>query len=1051
MKYSAVLFSALLFTATTFAGLLPGGSNTGGDLLPGGSGSGGNVLPGGSSGGGNVLPDGSSGGGNVLPSSGSKSGGSDMFVSATVLTGDSAQDIANNSKATLEAGEPVHGGSSGVVGGKSLWWKWRATITGTLVVSTAGSSIDTLVGIYTGDSVDSLVRLGADNDSGANATSLLTIPVVTGLTYYIAVDGYNGEGGDIILQLAAAPYPTTVDGRPYNDDFENAEILSGSYTTSVGYTDDATAGTNDYFGSSFSDNRSIWWAWTAPASGSVTMSTDGSSFRTFLAVMADPDGLGDRWVASASDLTNNAAKVTFQVVKGVTYYITVDGSVIYLNNGGTSRGTAFISIDLVPTTTVTINKVEVTRPANDQFEFRTGVKSNSYSQSATNKNATAAVDEDLHGGSNSTSTVWWTWTAPKVGKLTLTATSSDTTDTVKPVIAAYTGSTIGSLTPIGSATDVNGVTKLFFNVQPGIVYQIAVCGGVVDDSGPFNFTLEYSDGSPAFAAQPVSINALSGSSVVFSAPATDATLNPYIYQWQRLVGKTWVNIVSDATYTAGPTIPTLNVNNVTLGNSGSQFRCLLYNVLGVATSSVATLTVVPNPPTALSASFNTIKVGTLVNTTVAVVNPNFAVKYYALGLPKGLKINANTGQITGTLTAAAGSYTVTYWTQSGKLKSSVLTTIIVVPPYPAALTGDFEALLTDGSDIPVGKLQVTIGSTGLYTGKLTTGAAAVNVLKGSLVVAANDLSATSTLAIKRKGFPNSQLSFTVLNTGRIDATLTGDSATSGTAVNGVKVATSSIDWAGTYTLAFTAPTLINLDHRLIPDGSGYASVKIAANGVMTITGKNADGTPLTASLASDSTASYRLYAKPNTNIGSYVAGWFTLSPRSGGGYHVDVSTNEDIYWGLAASSKNAAYKDGFGPLALSASMEPWANLFAPYQVSLADDGLFGVDIFGAGITNGGTNPNNLPTALQLILGGKISLTSPNLSGWSLTLNTSTGVFTGSFTVTETLTRKVSFGGVLLQLSDAGVFGQGYFLLPSTVKKGSPLSGGLEFIAPAPAP
>lgn len=729
MKYSAVLFSVLLLTGTAFADLLPGGSNTGDGLLPR-SGSGGNVLPGGSSGGGNTLPGGSSGGGNVLPSPGPDSGGGDMFVSATALSGDSPRDIANNSKATLQTGEPVHGGSSGVVGGKSLWWKWRASVTGTLVVSTAGSSIDTLLGIYIGDSVESLTRLGADNDSGPDATSLLTIQVVTGSTYYIAVDGYNGESGDIVLKLDAVTYPTTSDGRPHNDDFENAEILSGSYTTSVGYTDDSTAGTNDYFGSSFSENRSIWWAWTAPASGKVTMSTDGSSFRTFLAVMADPDGSGDRWVASASDLTSTAATVTFQVVKGVTYYITVDGSVIYLNGGGVARGTAFISIDLVPTTTVTINKVEVTRPANDQFEFRTGIRSNSYSQSATNKNATAAVSEPLHGDSTSTSTVWWTWTAPSVpGKLTLTATSSDATDTIKPVIAAYTGATIDALTPIASATDDNGVTKLVFIVEPGTVYQIAVCGGLLDDSGPFDFTLEYSDGSPAFASQPVSVNALSGSDVVFSAPATDATLTLYIHQWQRLVGKTWTNIVDDGTY-AGATTDTLTVNNVTLGNTGSQFRCQLYNVLGVATSSVATVTVVPNPPTALSASFNTIKVGTLVNTTVNVVDPNFKVKYYASGLPAGLKINASTGQITGTLTAAAGSYTVTYWTQSGKLKSAVLTTVIVVPAYPSALTGDFEALLTNGADIPIGKLQVTIGSTGLYTGKLTTTAAAVNVLKG---------------------------------------------------------------------------------------------------------------------------------------------------------------------------------------------------------------------------------------------------------------------------------------------------------------------------------
>lgn len=313
------------------------------------------------------------------------------------------------------------------------------------------------------------------------------------------------------------------------------------------------------------------------------------------------------------------------------------------------------------------------------------------------------------------------------------------------------------------------------------------------------------------------------------------------------------------------------------------------------------------------------------------------------------------------------------------------------------------------------------------------------------MVSDDDKSSTASLAIKRKGFPNSTLSFTVNDDGTIDATLAGV----GTAVNGVKVATSSIDWDGTYTLAFSAPALINInDNPLIPKGSGYASVNISSAGVMTITGKNADGTPLTAAISSDADATYRLYSKPNANIGSYVAGWLVLTERASGVYHAEDVDNGDLYWGLAASSKNTAYKDGFGPLSLSARMEPWANLFAPFQIdNLEEDGLFGVDIFGDGITNGA---NNLPEVLQLALGGQIGLTSQNLSGWSISVNTATGVFTGSFTVTETLTRKVPFSGVLLQLpaaDDTGLFGQGYFLLPSTVKKGTPLSGAIEFVAP----
>jgi hypothetical protein len=1048
MKYSAVLFSALLFTGTVTAGILPGDSKTGDNLLPG-TDSQGNVLPGGSSGGGNQLPGGSSGGGNILPSPSATKGGGDFFISATRLSESSASDTGNNSKATLEPGEPVHGGYAGNPGGKSLWWSWKSTVTGVLVVSTAGSSIDTVIGVYTGDSVASLTRVASDNDSGASATSVATVPVVVGLTYYIAVDGYNGAAGNIHISLNATEYSTTSDGRPSNDDFDNAEVLSGNYATAVGFNDYATPQDNDYWYNVYGVGRGIWWTWTAPANGTVTITTDGSSFDTLLAVTdkatyqeitgfasylrADDDG-GN---------TTRSSKVTFTAVKGVTYHITVDG---FPYGDVVAAGTTLLDLTLVPI---------ADNPDNDNFEYRTGIQGDSYSVAATNVKATALIVEPLHAGSDSAATVWWTWTAPSVaGKVTLTAAQTSDTDTINPVIAVYTGNTIDTLTPIDSATDGNddGTTTLEFNVVPGTVYQIAVAGGAAGDTGAFNFTLAYANGSPAFLAQPVSVNAVVGANAVFSAPKTSATITPAIFQWQRMIGKTWTNIVNDATY-AGATTDTLMVSNVALVNSGTQFRCQLYNLLGVATSSSATLTVVPNPPSAL-VGFNNVKVSTVVNTTIASANPNFAVKYYVSGLPKGLKLNSTTGQITGTVTASPGSYTVTYWTQSGKLKSAIVTTVIVVPPYPAALTGDFEALLTDGSDVPVAKLQLTIGSTGLYTGKLTSGAAAVNTLKGSLV-SLDDTTATSTIEIKRKGFATSTLSFTV-KAATVDATLkVVGGATLGTAVDGVKVATTSIDWAGTYTLAFDAPALLNnADAPPIPAGSGYASVNIASNGVMTITGKNADGTPLTASLASDSTATYRLYAKPNTGIGSYVAGWLVMSERATdlGVYHADAGDNQDLYWGLTASSKNTAYRDGFGPLGLTARMEPWANLFAPtLQIdSLAGTGIFGVNITGAGISNSGGNTNQLPTSLQLMLGGQIGLTSANLSGWSVNVNTSTGVYTGSFTVTDTLTRKVSFSGVMLQLPDDDTtfkFGQGFFLLPSTVKKGPALSGAIEFVIP----
>ncbi len=1045
MKFLSAFLSVLLFAGSVSAGLLPSGN---GSTLPGSGGS--TTLPG--SGGGGSLPP--SGGGAGLPSAPPVTGGGDIFASATRLSGATVTETGNNSQATKEVGEPNHGGYAGNSGGKSLWWRWTSSSDGILTVSTEGSSFDTVVAVYTGTDVAELTTLGHDDNSGAGQASQLTVRVLPDSVYYIAVDGYNGTSGDVQLNLSVAPTEFSTDGRPVNDNLADSISISGSFTTNYGSNQEATveAGEVQITDAEFWVGQSVWYSWTAPSDGTVTMDTVGSNYDTTLTIYQGTEinnlieiDQDDDGAATALD-----SLVEFRVYAGETYHIAVDGYSGSIT--GRASGSFILNINLLPREGL---------PDNDTFDFRTGIQGESYTADADNEKATFEDDEPLHADSISSRTLWWTWTAPdEIGTLTVKVIAQDDTDTALSM-AVYTGQNLAGLAGVGAADDIDdgtedGTTTVKITTVPGMTYQIAVTGGFGDDKGGFDFSLNYADGSPAFESQPVSLNVEVGTDAIFTAPATEATVGPFIYQWQRKVGTTWVNLADDATFD-GINSESLIVNDVILGLTNSRFRCRIYNVVGIATSNEVTLVVVPNAPANLGGTL-VIKTGTVVNQTVFTPNPVFTVKYMASGLPKGLKINAGTGQITGKLTAPAGSYTVTYWTVSGSLKSQIRTTVIIVPVFPAVLTGKFEALLANGGGIPVGKLQVTVSAPGQYTGTFTSGAALASAIKGAIALSVDDSSATASAQLKRKGFPTAQLSFTVNADGTIDATLMQGPTPLGTAVDGIKVATADILWNGTYTMALNAPTAA----PDIPEGSGYAAIKVATNGVMTLTGKNADGTPLTASLASAANASYRLYAKPNSVIGSYVAGWIQLSERVGepGVYHGDVGDNGDLYWALGASSTSAAYRSGFGPLLLSARVEPWKNLFAPFQIDPTDDdmdtsddwdGIFGVDISGAGITNGGGNTNNLPESLQLQVGGTIGLTTPNLSAWSISVNTATGVFTGSFTVTDTLTRKVSFSGILLQLAadDAtgGLFGQGYFLLPSTVKKGPALSGAIEFVAP----
>ena len=135
----------------------------------------------------------------------------DMFTNATVMTGLITTVTGSNRGATKEPGEPGH---AGYAGGTSVWWTWTAPTDGNVVVSTIGSSFDTLLAVYTGSSVASLAGVTSNDDSGGNGTSKLAFGALAGTVYQIAVDGYNGASGDIVLNLWQGPLPPQITTQP---------------------------------------------------------------------------------------------------------------------------------------------------------------------------------------------------------------------------------------------------------------------------------------------------------------------------------------------------------------------------------------------------------------------------------------------------------------------------------------------------------------------------------------------------------------------------------------------------------------------------------------------------------------------------------------------------------------------------------------------------------------------------------------------------------------------------------------------------------------------
>ena len=135
--------------------------------------------------------------------------GNDNFVDAFDF-GDTSTLTCDNTGATTEAGEPLTNRWEQAT--TTVWWKWVAPEDGTAIFDTVGSSFDTVMGVYVGESLANLSVVAEDDDGGGTgATSEVTFLATSGTTYYVCVAGWGGAAGNITLNCgfssAANPLP----------------------------------------------------------------------------------------------------------------------------------------------------------------------------------------------------------------------------------------------------------------------------------------------------------------------------------------------------------------------------------------------------------------------------------------------------------------------------------------------------------------------------------------------------------------------------------------------------------------------------------------------------------------------------------------------------------------------------------------------------------------------------------------------------------------------------------------------------------------------------
>ena len=287
----------------------------------------------------------------------------DDFASAQPISGAGLSVSGTTKDATRETGEPDHSSDSWS-GDHTVWYRWTAPHTGDWTVDTCLSAIDSILAVYAGTEMNTITRL-ANNNNHADCSqntfgSKLSFRATAGATYRIVVGGAGGaqEGA---FTLALAPIPA-----PPNDNFDNAQLVNGASASVNGTNVSATREGGDPWNGTTNADRSVWYRWTAPFSGSATLDTCATNFDTLLSVSTSrsfglvnsanngcPSGFGDR--------------LAFSARRDQTYYFGVDGCC------GAPQGTFTIALNLVddvlPDTRITQGPDDGSATSNTSLTF----------------------------------------------------------------------------------------------------------------------------------------------------------------------------------------------------------------------------------------------------------------------------------------------------------------------------------------------------------------------------------------------------------------------------------------------------------------------------------------------------------------------------------------------------------------------------------------------------------------------------------------------------------------------------------------------------------
>lgn len=540
--------------------------------------------------------------------------------------------FGNNADASSESGEPDHAGKSG---GKSIWYTWKATFTGSLTLSTLGSSFDTLLAVYTGTDVANLSLVAANDDArDGYFTSQVIFNVLEGVDYHIAVDGFFAASGSVTLSMPDGGYrvldiggsnealPVIVN-QPVSRSVpaDSTVVLSVTVASETPllyqwfYNDlPVLDATNDTFAISEFSLGSVGRYHVLVANDVGSVESEAARLQIISGEMEDPEGVSsqDKFLSSVGSGVTASSGHAPKVPDG---------------NAGPSRGY---------TTTQIFSTV----------------------------GSTKEVGEQNHAGEPGGASEWYVYAPPESGTLHINTDGS----TFNTVIAVYVGSGFGfdTLTLVASDNSSSGLggDRVRFEGVQDTVYFIAV-DGVGGATGTANLNINLGT-APAITVAPVSKSVVLGNNALFSVTATGTT--NLSYQW-RFKG---ANI-------AGATSSSYTRTGVQNSHAGA-YTVVVSNLISMVTNAPsAALTIATAPSITVQPTSRTVIAGT--NTTLSVTATGTETLKYQW-MKNGANVAGATQSaltLTSIQTTAAGGYTVSVSNIVGVITSQVATVTVSVP------------------------------------------------------------------------------------------------------------------------------------------------------------------------------------------------------------------------------------------------------------------------------------------------------------------------------------------------------------------------------------